>query len=149
MVAPRAHAAQPASRSPGRVEFSRAAAVWTCARDEPGRESAATAGAGVGMNGARLNGHLEVAKPFTHPDVEGNRDTMLFAELSLRFPSRPAGDEPHQVKHGERERSSIAAEVHGVSGCARPCKRRRASATAGGTVAVTPFLFAQVKGAPV
>lgn len=58
-------------------------ATWK--QDQPGRESAATAGVGVAMQGARLNGYLEVAKPLTHPDVEGNRDTMLFAELSLRF----------------------------------------------------------------
>ena len=59
------------------------AAAWK--QDQPGRESAATAGTGIAMQGARLNGYLEVAKPLTHPDVEGNRDTTLFAELSLRF----------------------------------------------------------------
>jgi hemolysin activation/secretion protein len=58
-------------------------AAWK--QDQPGRESAATAGTGVAMQGTRLNGYLEVAKPLTHPDVEGNRDTTLFAELSLRF----------------------------------------------------------------
>jgi hemolysin activation/secretion protein len=58
-------------------------AAWK--QDQPGRESAATAGTGVAMQGTRLNGYLEVAKPLTHPDVEGNRDTTLFAEVSLRF----------------------------------------------------------------
>jgi hemolysin activation/secretion protein len=58
-------------------------AVWK--QDQPGRESAATAGTGIAMQGARLNGYLEVAKPLTHPDVEGKRDATLFAELSFRF----------------------------------------------------------------
>lgn len=58
-------------------------AVWK--QDQPGRESAATTGTGVAMQGARLNGYLEVAKPLTHPDVEGKRDVTLFVELSYRF----------------------------------------------------------------
>jgi hemolysin activation/secretion protein len=58
-------------------------AVWK--QDQPGCESAATAGAGVAMQGTRLNGYLEVAKPLTHPDIEGKRDATLFAELSFRF----------------------------------------------------------------
>ncbi len=58
-------------------------AAWK--QDVPGRESAATAGTGIGMQGARLNGYLEVARPLTHPDVEGKRDLTLFAELSFKF----------------------------------------------------------------
>lgn len=54
-------------------------------QDQDGRESAATTGTGVSMQGSRLTGYLEVAKPLTHPDVEGNRDATVFAELSFRF----------------------------------------------------------------
>lgn len=58
-------------------------AAWK--QDREGRESAATAGTGVAMHGTRLTGYLEIAKPLTHPDVEGKRDTTVFAELSFRF----------------------------------------------------------------
>lgn len=58
-------------------------AAWK--QDRDGRESAATAGTGVALQGSRLTGYLEVAKPLTHPDVEGKRDTTVFAELSFRF----------------------------------------------------------------
>jgi hypothetical protein len=37
------------------------------------------------MQGAELTGYLELAAPFTGPDIEGKRDTSIFAELSYRF----------------------------------------------------------------
>jgi hemolysin activation/secretion protein len=58
-------------------------AAWK--RDRPGRESAATAGLGLAMQGAELTGYLEVAAPLTGPDIEGQRDASVFAELSYRF----------------------------------------------------------------
>ncbi len=58
-------------------------AAWK--QDQSGRVSAATAGTGVALHGTRLMGYLEVAKPLTHPDVEGKRDASVFAELSFRF----------------------------------------------------------------
>ncbi len=58
-------------------------AAWK--RDRPGRESAATAGFGLAAQGASLTGYLELAAPLTGPDIEGNRDTSVFAELSYRF----------------------------------------------------------------
>ena len=58
-------------------------AAWK--NDLPGRESAATLGAGLALHGERLTGYLEVAKPLTHGDVEGRRSTSLFAELGYRF----------------------------------------------------------------
>jgi hemolysin activation/secretion protein len=58
-------------------------AAWK--QDQPGRESAATAGIGFAMQGAALTGYLEVAAPLTGPDIEGDRDASLFAELSYRF----------------------------------------------------------------
>ena len=58
-------------------------AAWK--QDQPGRESAATAGLGLAMQGAALTGYLELASPLTGPDIEGKRDASLFAELSYRF----------------------------------------------------------------
>ncbi|MGH8131090.1 MAG: ShlB/FhaC/HecB family hemolysin secretion/activation protein [Steroidobacteraceae bacterium] len=58
-------------------------AAWK--KNLPGRESAATLGAGVALYGARLSGYAEIAKPMTHGDVEGKRSATLFAELSFRF----------------------------------------------------------------
>jgi len=58
-------------------------AAWK--KDDPGRESAATFGAGVALQGEQLSGYAELAKPLTHGDVEGKRSTSLFAELSYRF----------------------------------------------------------------
>lgn len=63
--------------------FYEFAAAWK--QDEPGRESAATAGIGVAVEYWRLSGFLEVAKPLTHADVEGERDTKVFAELRLKL----------------------------------------------------------------
>jgi hemolysin activation/secretion protein len=47
------------------------------------RDSAATAGFGVAKQGRRLTGTLELAKPLTHPDVDGRKDLRLFAEIVL------------------------------------------------------------------
>jgi hemolysin activation/secretion protein len=54
-------------------------------QDEGGRESAATSGVGMSLQGVRFSGYVEVAKPLTHADVEGKRDTKVFGELSYRF----------------------------------------------------------------
>ena len=59
------------------------AAAWK--QDEPGRESAATAGIGFAVEYWRLSGFIEVAKPLTHADVEGDRDTKVFAEVRLKL----------------------------------------------------------------
>lgn len=59
------------------------AAAWK--NDLPERESAATLGAGFALQGERLSGYVEAAKPLTHADVEGRRETSLFAELGYRF----------------------------------------------------------------
>ncbi|HEY7639949.1 MAG TPA: ShlB/FhaC/HecB family hemolysin secretion/activation protein [Steroidobacteraceae bacterium] len=59
------------------------AAAWK--QDQPGRESAATAGLGFAMEYWRLSGFVEVAKPLTHADVEGDRATKVFAELRLKL----------------------------------------------------------------
>jgi hemolysin activation/secretion protein len=56
-------------------------AAWK--RDLPGRESAATAGFGFATQGKRLSSTIEVAKPLTHPDVEGRKELTLFAEIAL------------------------------------------------------------------
>ena len=58
-------------------------AAWK--QDLPGRESAATAGTGLAIQGAALTGYLEMAKPLTGADVEGKHKTSVFAELSYRF----------------------------------------------------------------
>jgi hemolysin activation/secretion protein len=54
-------------------------------QDVPGRESAATAGFGLATQGSRVTGMVEVAKPLTHPDVEGRKDLSLFAEIGVSF----------------------------------------------------------------
>ena len=53
--------------------------------DVPGRESAATAGFGFAVQGRRVSSTIELAKPLTHPDVEGRKELALFAELALLF----------------------------------------------------------------
>ena len=58
-------------------------AAWK--QDIPGRESAATAGTGLAIQGAALSGYVEVAAPLTGPDVEGKRNASVFAELAYRF----------------------------------------------------------------
>jgi hemolysin activation/secretion protein len=59
------------------------AAAWK--QDEPGRKSAATAGFGFAVEYWRLTAFLEVAKPLTHADVEGDRDAKIFAEVKLKL----------------------------------------------------------------
>jgi hemolysin activation/secretion protein len=59
------------------------AAAWK--QDLPGRESAATAGLGFAIEYWRLSGFIELAKPLTHADVEGDRDTKVFAEVRLNL----------------------------------------------------------------
>ncbi|MEO8061837.1 MAG: ShlB/FhaC/HecB family hemolysin secretion/activation protein [Pseudomonadota bacterium] len=54
-------------------------------QDRPGRESAATAGVGLGLQGAKLTGYLELAAPLSGPDIEGQRHASVFGELSYRF----------------------------------------------------------------
>jgi hemolysin activation/secretion protein len=54
-------------------------------QDLPGRESAATAGVGFRIQGRRVATVFELAKPLTHPDVEGRKELALFAELALLF----------------------------------------------------------------
>jgi hemolysin activation/secretion protein len=51
--------------------------------DLPGRESAATAGFGFTVQGRRVSSVIELAKPLTHPDVEGRKELALFAEFAL------------------------------------------------------------------
>lgn len=59
-------------------------ATWT--RDEPrAHESASTGGIGLSLSGERLTGYLEIAKPFTHADLEGRNGATLFFELGYRF----------------------------------------------------------------
>ncbi len=59
------------------------AAAWK--QDQPGRESAATAGIGFAVEYWRLSAFIEVAKPLTHADVEGDRDAKVFAEVKLKL----------------------------------------------------------------
>jgi hemolysin activation/secretion protein len=63
--------------------FYDAGAAWK--QDAPGRESAATAGTGIALQGAALTGYLEVAAPLTGPDIEGKQTASVFAEISYRF----------------------------------------------------------------
>jgi hemolysin activation/secretion protein len=58
-------------------------AAWK--QDQPGSESAATAGTGIAIQGGALTGYLELASPLTGPDIEGTRKTSVFAELSYKF----------------------------------------------------------------
>lgn len=59
------------------------AAAWK--QDQPGRESAVTAGIGFAVEYWRLSAFIEVAKPLTHADVEGDRDAKVFAEVKLKL----------------------------------------------------------------
>lgn len=52
---------------------------------QPGREAAATTGAGIGLAGAKVTGYLEIAAPLSGPDIEGRRDPSLFAEMAWHF----------------------------------------------------------------
>jgi hemolysin activation/secretion protein len=58
-------------------------AAWK--NDRPGRESAATAGVGLAVSGQELTGRLELAKPLTHPDVEGREDLSVFVEITTSW----------------------------------------------------------------
>ena len=57
------------------------AAAWK--QDEPGRESAATAGLGFAIDYWRLSASVEVAKPLTRADDSGDRAARVFAEVRL------------------------------------------------------------------
>jgi hemolysin activation/secretion protein len=77
---------------PGMPEFLGKASLYgfydygaTWKQDVHDRQSAATVGAGYGLRGASLTGYVEVAKPLTHADVEGDESTRVFAEISYRF----------------------------------------------------------------
>jgi hemolysin activation/secretion protein len=59
------------------------AAAWK--NDRPGRESAATGSLGLSLINTRLSGRIELAKPLTHPDIEGRDDLSVFAELTLSW----------------------------------------------------------------
>ena len=50
-----------------------------------GSESAATAGAGLAIQGSTITGYIEVAAPVSGADIEGKYDPSVFAELSYRF----------------------------------------------------------------
>jgi hemolysin activation/secretion protein len=54
-------------------------------QDVPGRESATTAGFGFATQGSRVTSMVELAKPLTHPDVEGRKKLSLFAEIGVSF----------------------------------------------------------------
>jgi hemolysin activation/secretion protein len=54
-------------------------------QDQPGSESATTAGSGLAIQGGALTGYLELAAPLTGPDIDGLRKTSVFAEISYRF----------------------------------------------------------------
>lgn len=57
--------------------------VW---REESGnRESAASAGVGLSFRAGWLSGNVELAKPLTHADEDGNRDAKVFAEIEMGF----------------------------------------------------------------
>ena len=58
-------------------------AAWK--QDQPGRDSAVTAGTGFSLQGSSLTGYLEIAAPLTGTDIEGKRRASVFAELSWRF----------------------------------------------------------------
>jgi len=77
---------------PGTPEFLGKASVYsfydygaTWKQDIDDSQSAATVGAGIGIRGASLTGYVEIAKPLTHADVEGDESARVFAELSYKF----------------------------------------------------------------
>lgn len=53
--------------------------------DDGSRESASSTGLGVSLRDGRVSGYLEVAKPLTHADVDGNKDVGIFMEVSFQF----------------------------------------------------------------
>ena len=69
--------------NPAVYGFYDAGATWR--QDAPGRDSAATAGFGFAVRDERVTAALEIARPLTHPDVEGKDDARVFFELTLRL----------------------------------------------------------------
>jgi hemolysin activation/secretion protein len=53
--------------------------------DAEGRESASSTGFGASLRDGRLSGYLEIARPLTHADADGRKNTSIFAEVSFRF----------------------------------------------------------------
>ena len=53
--------------------------------DSSGRESAASVGIGLSVDGDWLAASVEVARPLTHADVDGKRDSGIFVEISARY----------------------------------------------------------------
>jgi hemolysin activation/secretion protein len=51
----------------------------------PGRESAASAGFGLALTGSKTTGRIEIAKPLTHPDVEGRDNLRVFVEFTVNW----------------------------------------------------------------
>jgi hemolysin activation/secretion protein len=58
-------------------------AAWKQDRRE--QESASTSGLGLAFDYQRWSGYLEVARPLTHADVEGEKEAKVFAEISMRL----------------------------------------------------------------
>jgi hemolysin activation/secretion protein len=75
--------APPRLRGAALYGFYDLGAAWK--QDVSGRESAATAGLGLSIQANRVSSMIELAKPLTHPDVEGRKKLALFAELALSF----------------------------------------------------------------
>lgn len=59
------------------------AAVWK--QDQSDRQSAARGGLGWAIEGARCGDFIELAKPLTHADAEGKRDSHAFAQVRVKF----------------------------------------------------------------
>lgn len=57
----------------------------TWRNDSTGRESAASAGVGCTIRGDFLSAYLEIAKPLTHGDADGERGVGIFVEMSASF----------------------------------------------------------------
>lgn len=58
-------------------------ATWK--QDMPGRESAATCGVGFAVEYRRVSAFVELARPLTHADIEGDSDGKVFAELRVKL----------------------------------------------------------------
>jgi hemolysin activation/secretion protein len=57
--------------------------VWR--EQSAGRDSAASAGVGLSFRAGWLSGHVELAKPLTHADEDGNHGARIFAEVVMSF----------------------------------------------------------------
>ena len=68
---------------PSVYAFYDVGAAWK--QDSREEESASTSGLGFALDYQRWTGYLEVAKPLTHADVEGEKDARVFAEISMRL----------------------------------------------------------------